>query len=73
MPDKLTLDDVLVAKIQDDGTLGPFRVAGRTPSPVSSCTLATDGDRSFSFQADPGTGMVIALSAWSAVRPWLTA
>jgi hypothetical protein len=37
------LDDVLVAKIGDDGSLGDWSVAGHTPSPVNSCTAAAGG------------------------------
>jgi hypothetical protein len=41
--DFVTLDDVLVAKIQPDGSLGAWQAAGETPGPVSSCTAAADG------------------------------
>jgi hypothetical protein len=37
-------DDVLVAKIAADGTIGDWHVAGTTPSPVNSCTAAADGN-----------------------------
>jgi hypothetical protein len=33
------LDDVIVAKASDDGTLGPWTLAGHTPSKVNSCTV----------------------------------
>jgi hypothetical protein len=35
--------DVHVARIAVDGSLGAWKVAGQTPSPVNSCTAASDG------------------------------
>ena len=37
------IDEVDVAKIADDGTLGPWIRAGRTPAAVSSCTAVASG------------------------------
>ena len=39
----VTTDEVHAAHIEADGTLGEWKLAGRTPSPVSSCTAAADG------------------------------
>jgi hypothetical protein len=39
----VNLADVHVARIAADGTLGAWTRAGSTPSPVSSCTAASDG------------------------------
>jgi hypothetical protein len=39
----VNLDDVLAAKIGADGALGAWTKVGTTPSPVNSCTAATDG------------------------------
>jgi hypothetical protein len=45
------LDDVEVAKIEDDGTLGPWKLAGHAPSALNSCTAATDGKDVFLVDA----------------------
>jgi non-specific serine/threonine protein kinase len=39
----VTTDEVHAARFEADGTLGEWRLAGKTPSPVSSCTAAADG------------------------------
>ena len=39
----VSIADVHVARIAADGSLGAFKVAGKTPSPVNSCTAASDG------------------------------
>jgi hypothetical protein len=39
-----TVADVHAAKIDADGKLGPWILAGKTPSPVASCTAASDGN-----------------------------
>ena len=36
-------DEIHAAKLAADGTLGPWQLAGHTPSPVSECTATTDG------------------------------
>lgn len=41
--DFVNIADVHVARIAADGSLGDWKVAGRTPSPVNSCTAASDG------------------------------
>ncbi len=41
--DFVTVADVHSARINADGTLGDWQLAGKTPSPVSSCTAAADG------------------------------
>lgn len=41
--DFVTLADVHSARINADGTLGDWQLAGKTPSPVSSCTAAAEG------------------------------
>jgi hypothetical protein len=40
-----SIAEVHVAKANDDGTLGAWRVAGTLPSAVNSCTAASDGKR----------------------------
>jgi hypothetical protein len=42
-----TSSDVHAAKIAKDGSLGPWKLAGKTQSPVASCTAATDGNDVF--------------------------
>jgi hypothetical protein len=42
--DFVTLDEVHTAHIEADGTLGPWQLAGKTPSPVSSCTAAAENE-----------------------------
>lgn len=49
--DFVDLDDVVVAKIADDGTLGSWKVAGRAPSALNSCTVASDGKDVFLLDA----------------------
>jgi hypothetical protein len=39
-----TTDEIDVAAVHPDGTIGAWRAAGKTPSPVSSCTAAASGD-----------------------------
>ena len=39
----VNIADVHVARIAADGSLGAWKVAGQTPSPVNSCTAASDG------------------------------
>src|SRR5438128_306694 len=41
-PDFVNIADVHVASIAADGSLGAWKLAGKTPSPVSSCTAASD-------------------------------
>lgn len=41
--DFVTTDQIHAAKIGEDGTLGAWQAAGKTPLPVSSCTVAADG------------------------------
>lgn len=36
-------DEIDAARLAADGTLGPWQVAGHTPSPVSECTATSDG------------------------------
>jgi len=36
-------DEIHAAQLSSDGTLGPWQLAGRTPSPVSECSAAGDG------------------------------
>lgn len=40
----VTTDEVHAARIEADGSIGEWKLAGRTPSPVSSCTAASEGD-----------------------------
>lgn len=40
----VTTDEVHAAHIEADGTIGEWKLAGRTPSPVSSCTAAAEGN-----------------------------
>jgi hypothetical protein len=40
----VTTDEIDVAEIHADGTVGSWKAAGKTPSPVSSCTAAASGD-----------------------------
>lgn len=42
--DFVTTDEIHAAKLEADGTIGEWKLAGKTPSPVSSCTAATDGE-----------------------------
>jgi hypothetical protein len=42
--DFVTTDVVHAADLQSDGTLGPWRIAGHTPSPVIGCTAAVNGN-----------------------------
>lgn len=42
--DFVTTDEVHAARIEADGSIGEWQLAGRTPSPVSSCTAAAEGD-----------------------------
>lgn len=42
-PEFVTLADVHVAKIQKDGSLGAWSLAGKTKSPVTTCTATSDG------------------------------
>ncbi len=39
----VNLADVHVARIAADGSIGAWKLAGTTPSPVNSCTAASDG------------------------------
>lgn len=39
----VTTADVHVAKIEEGGALGPWQLAGKTPSPVYVCTATSDG------------------------------
>jgi hypothetical protein len=39
----VNIADVHVARIAADGSLGAWKLAGKTPSPVNSCTAAGDG------------------------------
>lgn len=41
--DFVTVADVHVAKIESDGNVGAWKLAGKLASPVASCTAATDG------------------------------
>jgi hypothetical protein len=41
--DFVNIADVHVAPIAADGSLGSWTLAGKTPSPVNSCTAASDG------------------------------
>lgn len=36
-------DEIAAAQVGADGTLGPWQLAGKTPSPVSECTATSDG------------------------------
>jgi hypothetical protein len=38
-------DEIHAARLAADGTLGPWHVAGHTPSPVSECTATSDGTK----------------------------
>ncbi len=38
------VDDILVARFHDDGSLDPWTVAGHAPSPVTECTAAGNGN-----------------------------
>lgn len=40
-----SIADVHVAKVNDDGSLGEWKVGGTLPSAVNSCTAASDGKR----------------------------
>jgi hypothetical protein len=42
--DFVTTDEIHAAKLEADGSIGEWKLAGKTPSPVSSCTAATDGE-----------------------------
>jgi hypothetical protein len=58
-------DEVHVARMNPDGTLGAWKLAGRTPSPVAGCTTASHGDTLFlldGFFDDPSAGARV----WSA-------
>ncbi len=53
------LDSVHVARLRADGTVGPWQLAGKTPSPVSSCTAAAEGNELFLIDGlydDPNAG-----------------
>jgi len=41
--DFVKTDEIHAAQLAADGTLGPWQLAGKTPSPVSQCTVTTDG------------------------------
>jgi len=41
------LDEIDLAVAADDGTLGPWTVAGKAPSPVTQCTVAAGGGTIF--------------------------
>jgi hypothetical protein len=43
--DFVVTDEIHAAPIGADGTLGAWILAGRTPSPVTECSAAGDGDR----------------------------
>jgi hypothetical protein len=36
-------DEIHAARLADDGMLGPWQLAGRTPSPVTECSATSDG------------------------------
>jgi hypothetical protein len=58
-------DEVHVAKMNPDGTLGAWKLAGRTPSPVSGCTSTSRGATLYlldGFFDDPTMGARV----WSA-------
>lgn len=38
-------DEIHAAKLAPDGTLGPWQLAGHTPSPVSECTATAGGNK----------------------------
>jgi hypothetical protein len=41
--DFVKTDEIDAAQLAPDGTLGPWQLAGHTPSPVSECTATSDG------------------------------
>ena len=41
--DFVKTDEIHAAQLAPDGTLGPWQLAGHTPSPVSECTATADG------------------------------
>jgi len=41
--DFVTTAEIHAARLNPDGTVGAWQLAGKTPSPVSSCTAAADG------------------------------
>jgi len=43
--DFVKTDEIHAAQLAPDGTLGPWQLAGHTPSPVSECTATSDGRR----------------------------
>jgi hypothetical protein len=43
--DFVKTDEIHAAQLAPDGTLGPWQLAGHTPSPVSECTATADGHR----------------------------
>ena len=43
--DFVKTDEIHAARLAADGTLGPWQLAGHTPSPVSECTATSDGHR----------------------------
>jgi hypothetical protein len=61
-PDFVNLADVHVARIAADGTVGEWKLAGKTPSPVNSCTAAADGKNVYLvdgiFDSDAAGGVV---------------
>lgn len=74
--DFVTTADVHVAPIAADGSLGAWTLAGKTPSPVNSCTAASDGkdvylvDGIFDDEAAGGKARRATLSEAGALGAW---
>jgi hypothetical protein len=87
--DFVKTDEIAAAELGADGTLGPWQVAGHTPSPVSECTATadgrtlyiidgiyddpTDGGQIFSADLDTATGQLAPLTAIGALPTGVTA
>ena len=70
------IDAVHVAPLRADGSIGPWSLAGTTPSPVSGCTAAARGstiylvDGLYDDMTDVGTVFSAELSAAGVLGAW---
>jgi len=68
-------DEIHAAQLAADGTLGPWHLAGRTPSPVSECNATSDGktlyviDGLYDVDTDRGQIYTATLDATGMLSP----
>lgn len=75
-PDFVSLDDVLIARVAKDGSLGLFTTAGHLPSPGINCVLAVSGRTLvllgglFTDDTLDGKAWTATLDETGALSPW---